>query len=101
MDRARNLWLFEKETGARIHVEYAKLFIAYCMNPHRIACYNSGFVELPRDRMEEVFMRIEGARNWILKLAEETQNKDDDRTLLFQFDLNLFPLVRTEPVAKK
>lgn len=80
----------------QIHIKYAENFIRFCQNRKGPGMYSGGFVHLPKNRIDEISDKIYMIRDLIYKFTKEVdQGKDVDlkNYLLFQFDLNLFPIM--------
>lgn len=80
-----------------LHQDFAKSTVAFYSHFQGPTTLNCGFVELSRSRFPEIQDKLLAFRNWLLDYSMEyaTHNpkKRLDETLLFQFDLNLFPVL--------
>lgn len=75
------------------YAENYKNYFSVCTFPHR---FFSSTIELPMDHIDDIFDRFVMTRNWLHALSRETtmakKEKLDD-TLLFQLDMNIFPII--------
>jgi len=89
---------------SQLHQAFARSSVNYYNHNPGPATLNCGFIELPRARFKEITEKMLAFRNWLLDYASdyEAHNKRErlDETLVFQFDLNLFP-VMNKALAKK
>ncbi len=107
-NREENLWRigttnrFLDEPGSRrgmlVHKEYATNLISYIDNlglVQKKGTVNSGFFKVHRDDFEEIKKKIFALRNsfeYYEKEAVSRKNYNPKETILYQFDLNLFPI---------
>jgi hypothetical protein len=78
---------------AAIYKQFAMNFINYWSNPQTPFCLNSAFVRLPLAEIDTVKSRMVMLRNWLLDLdADLAKSEAPEPSLVFQLDLNLFPI---------
>lgn len=82
-----------------IHAQYGQNFVKYC--DHRLgpATLNSFFKRIPRSRFIEVQEKLLAIRDWLRQL--NFNDADNTDSIVFQCDLNIFPITDTRPSAKK
>lgn len=78
------------------HRKMAENFIRFLSRTRGPFTYNSGLVQLPRAESSRILDRIAMLRNWFEQLNQEALDNPSltaaDK-LIFQYDLNLFPII--------
>jgi len=89
--------------GIRMHKQYAENFARYAEKPIFPALFTSGFVELPKDKFNEVARKLLEVRNSLLGFAEDTSRVSKEKledTMVYQFDINLVLLINKNIVPQ-
>jgi uncharacterized protein (TIGR02147 family) len=79
-----------------VHRQYANNFIRYYELRYGPATMNSAFIRLPYHSFEKVRERIMQFRDWLFELNHPPGSKDEQLHMVFQFDLNMFPIHRKD-----
>ncbi len=80
-------WLF---------LQFSKNNRAYSKKWYTPHVLNTFYLELPMDRMEEILDKMIMMRNWLMELSFEMREKkktEKKEGLVFQADMNLFPIM--------
>lgn len=77
-----------------LHSHFGLNYSEYCRNPEGDGMCNSGFVELNKNQVKEVEVRILELRNWIVSLGKQNNSAHSSSTSIYQADLNLFPVIK-------
>jgi len=104
-ERSSEMEQMRRKRQKELHQEFATNFISYlseanCVGPSE---FTSSLISLPRDRIRELADRMIALRNWILEFgiqASKNPRESLDQWLLFQLDLNLFPVIN-KGIAKQ
>ena len=85
------------------HKKYAQNVLEFCDKPFSPASLYSGFLEIPLARFDEVEAKILALRNFLSEVSNEKnlkRSKDLNKIMVFQFDLNLFPVFEKNVIKK-
>lgn len=75
-----------------VHRQYAENFIRYYDLRMGPATMNSAFIRVPHESFEKIRERVLIFRDWLLELDQPYDPKDNRLHMVFQFDLNMFPI---------
>mgnify|MGYP000291854675 CR=1 FL=1 len=76
-----------------LHSDFGINYSEYCKKPQGLGTCNSGFVELTDIQVKQVEIKLLELRNWIVDLGKQNDSSSKGKTILYQADLNLFPVV--------
>lgn len=75
--------------------QYAENYQRMVASPSAKAWIGSGFLMISQDRLSEVKKRFMNFRNWMHSVdARALENQGKHKRLLFQFDMNLFSIIK-------
>ena len=107
-DKITEFKYLKKQLFFNINNKTSHHMAQYAQNYARMVCSSdakawigSGFVMISQDNILEVKKRIMHLRNWMLSIDARANDKLPNEKLLFQFDLNLFSIIRDKNILPK
>lgn len=95
----KKLFFVINKSTAHHMVQYVENYKRTLLDPESKAWISSGFIVISQEKMAEVRKRFHSFRNWMLSIdSRSAKSSDMDKTMLFQFDMNLLCLLKDAKV---
>lgn len=94
-------FMITKET-AHLVARFTDNMGAILRNENVTGCFNSGYLLISKNRFEEIRLKINSFRNWLIEIEKESIEQERanlNHALLFQYDLNFAPIMDLKEVG--
>lgn len=94
-------FMITKET-APLAARFTDNMGAILRNKNVAGCFNSGYLLISKNRFKEIRLKMNSFRNWLIEIEKESLEQERTNlknALLFQYDLNLAPIMDLKEVG--